>query len=67
MQNKLLTYSRMENTNTMQCDGGTCAPQQTCEGSCDQYFDLSEDAKFGTLLMLLPALTLSFFNMAGLL
>ncbi len=39
---------------------------QTC-GSCDVEFKVSEDARFATLLMLVPMLTLSAFSMMGLL
>lgn len=60
---------------TCTCGAGE-APQETpapeeaqkCEGgSCDVEFNIHEDTKFATLLMLVPMLTLSAFNMMGLL
>ncbi len=66
----------MEETHTCGCGSCGCDSQQeestestaTCtSGSCDVEFAVSEDAKFATLLMLVPMLTLSAFNMMGLL
>ncbi len=47
------------------CCGGCGDDKKAVE--VDEQFHLSHDVKFGTLLMLLPAVTLSFFSVAGLL
>ncbi len=66
-----------ENTQSSCCCGGGCGTksstdetqeQQTAQKKAvDVQFDVHEDAKFATLLMLVPMLTLSAFNMMGLL
>lgn len=56
---------REESAETEAC---SCEGTGTCSGGlCDVEFNVSEDAKFATLLMLMPMLTLSAFNMMGLL
>ncbi len=60
----------MEETTGTCCNGCGCGTEEATEctsGTCDVQYNVSEDAKFATLLMLVPMLTLSAFNMMGLL
>ncbi len=63
----------MENTisaGAALCQEASCTCKGPCEGTCqkgcDSHFGITEESKFATLLMLVPALTLSLFNAAGL-